>query len=349
MDKIRFSVIVPVFNVEKYLEECVDSILNQKYQSFEVILVDDGSKDNSGFICDNYAEKYPELISVIHKKNEGLISARRAGLKQVQGEYVCFVDSDDYVSEELLQIVDTVIKKYKPDIITFQARRVNVRGDQQEIANHWFSEGMVEKKHYFKEIITSSAFNSLCLKICRFDLFDVNQDYTPFYGIQRGEDLLQSLPLIRSAKKIYYLKKQLYYYRQNPESISHKCQKNQYRYVLNVILPLLYQYMFEMEYDSEENIRLYYKNYLLNLWEQLKVYSRSDAKPKEFKIVFKDMSHLEHVKNAERYVEKSELPAYGRIVFIGIRLFYTQNWSLLIFYLKLLRAAAGLRYRWKRR
>ena len=96
MDRAKISVIVPVYNVETYQARCVDSILNQSYANLEVILVDDGSKDASGSICDKYAEK-DNRIRVIHKENGGLSSARNAGLDVACGEYITFVDSDDWI------------------------------------------------------------------------------------------------------------------------------------------------------------------------------------------------------------------------------------------------------------
>ena len=95
-DNALISVIVPVYNVENYLYKCISSIITQSYGNFELILIDDGSIDKSGEICDSFSEK-DNRIKVIHKVNEGVSSARNYGLKQARGEYICFVDSDDYV------------------------------------------------------------------------------------------------------------------------------------------------------------------------------------------------------------------------------------------------------------
>ncbi|MDT6814838.1 glycosyltransferase, partial [Enterococcus faecium] len=95
----EISIIVPVYKVEKYLRKCVDSILAQTFTDFEVILVDDGSPDNSGKICDEYAEK-DNRVRVIHKENGGLSSARNAGIDVARGKYLGFVDSDDYIDED---------------------------------------------------------------------------------------------------------------------------------------------------------------------------------------------------------------------------------------------------------
>ena len=100
--RTKISVIVPVYKVEEYLEQCVDSLINQTMQEIEIILVDDGSPDRCGAICDCYAQKYPN-ITVIHQKNGGLSFARNQGLRIAKGEYISFVDSDDYVKENMLE------------------------------------------------------------------------------------------------------------------------------------------------------------------------------------------------------------------------------------------------------
>ena len=110
--KIFISVIVPVYKVEKYLHRCIDSVLAQTFTDFELILVDDGSPDNCGKICDEYAEK-DERIHVIHKENGGLSSARNAGLDIATGDYIVFIDSDDYVENCLLQLVAEKLRSLK--------------------------------------------------------------------------------------------------------------------------------------------------------------------------------------------------------------------------------------------
>lgn len=113
----KISIIVPVYKVEPYIHKCVDSILNQTFKDFEVILVDDGSPDNCGKICDEYAKK-DERIKVIHKENRGLSSARNAGLDIARGEYIGFVDSDDYIESDMYEILYNVIQNNQCDIVS---------------------------------------------------------------------------------------------------------------------------------------------------------------------------------------------------------------------------------------
>ena len=114
----EFSIIVPVYKVEKYLSRCIKSILSQEFGNFELILVDDGSPDSCGKICDEFA-KNDARISVIHKDNGGVSSARNCGLKQACGRYICFVDSDDIIARNTLQLVQESINQFNPDMVIF--------------------------------------------------------------------------------------------------------------------------------------------------------------------------------------------------------------------------------------
>lgn len=114
------SVIIPVYNVEAYLRECVESVLKQTYQNFEIILVDDGSTDSSGVICDEYVDK-DERVSVIHQSNGGLSVARNTGLSESNGDYIYFLDSDDYIAENALEHLIKIAEKDNSDIVFFDA------------------------------------------------------------------------------------------------------------------------------------------------------------------------------------------------------------------------------------
>ena len=109
------SIIIPVYNVEKYLAECIESVLKQTYQNIEILLIDDGSPDNSGKICDEYEEK-DSRVRVIHKENGGVSSARNVGLEQANGEYITFIDSDDFVSESYIEELYIALENGNSDL-----------------------------------------------------------------------------------------------------------------------------------------------------------------------------------------------------------------------------------------
>lgn len=118
---LRYSVIIPVYNAEKTIERCLDSLLNQIPVFAELLIINDGSKDNSGQICKRYAEKYP-IIRYFEKENGGVSSARNLGLDYAEGEYILFADSDDYVAPDYWQVIDNLLNKYHPDMLQYGFR-----------------------------------------------------------------------------------------------------------------------------------------------------------------------------------------------------------------------------------
>lgn len=120
---VKFSIIVPVYNTEEYLEKCIDSIIKQTYEDYEIILVNDGSTDNSKKIINEYKNKYSDKIKVINKKNGGLSSARNKGVSKATGEYILFVDSDDYIEKGLLKTLASKTNDM-PDLIRFQIKEI---------------------------------------------------------------------------------------------------------------------------------------------------------------------------------------------------------------------------------
>ncbi len=115
MEDKLISIIIPVYNVERYLRECIDSIIAQTYKNLEIILVDDGSSDKSGEICDEYSKK-DSRIKVIHKKNGGLSDARNVALDIAKGDYIGFIDSDDYIEKDMFQILYNLAEEYNAEI-----------------------------------------------------------------------------------------------------------------------------------------------------------------------------------------------------------------------------------------
>ena len=129
-----FSIIVPIYNVDKYIEECINSVLEQKYDNYELILVDDGSTDNSGMICDKYAEKNQNII-VIHKKNGGVSDARNIGIDRAQGKYIVFLDGDDVLTSNCLQNINTILNNELIDILicNFNVYGKDIKNEKMDI------------------------------------------------------------------------------------------------------------------------------------------------------------------------------------------------------------------------
>lgn len=135
-----FSIIVPVYNVEKYLRKCLDSLLCQEYKDYEVIIVDDGSEDGSGYIADEYVLRYPTRLKVIHQNNKGLGGARNTGIDASTGEYLVFIDSDDYVADNFLAKANHTLIEHDIDILVFNYCEVSERGKVTSPAFDWRAE-----------------------------------------------------------------------------------------------------------------------------------------------------------------------------------------------------------------
>lgn len=219
----EFSVLVPVYNVERYLEECLDSLISQSYKNYEIICVNDGSTDSSGVICDEYEKRFPGRIRVIHKHNEGSFIARRVGIQSAQGDYLCFVDSDDTVVPNYLERINQIINSHDPDILIFGLIKTNLEGQTLYDNPPPVNEGLYCSDDFKKirdVVVSTDRLNSLCTKCVRIDIVDREKDYSKYYSVQNGEDLLQSLPLFDKAKTISVIKDCLYCYRTNPDSLT---------------------------------------------------------------------------------------------------------------------------------
>lgn len=219
-----FSIIIPAYNVEKYLSECFDSVLNQNYDNYEVIIVDDGSTDSSSQICDDYSSKY-EKFRVIHKKNEGLVCARQDGVTIAKGEYIICLDGDDWLHQNILEIFNDIITKHNPDIIC---------------TSYYISDGIINKNCYFP--IESGFYNRKDIENKIFPwLIEANDaSYFPpsvwakcfkktiYYkqqtavdkNIKIGEDMACTRPCIYNSNSLFIVKEPYYYYRYNPSSMT---------------------------------------------------------------------------------------------------------------------------------
>lgn len=231
--KILLSIVVPIYNAELYLEQCLESIIQQCNEEIEVILVDDGSRDKSPAICDAYLQKYSN-INVIHKENGGSVSARKSGVMKAQGNYITFVDSDDWVDDGYFLQIINIIKSCSSDIIAVNKHyKVETNGETilsiESERIGLYEKSMLEKEVY-PELLYKEPFYSfgvtptLCLKTIKRDLLTEFITNVP-NQISMGEDLCTSFPAILAANNIYFSNICGYYYRMNPTSITHTYDK----------------------------------------------------------------------------------------------------------------------------
>lgn len=289
----KISVIVPVYNVEDYLERCILSLIDQTYADLEIILVDDGSTDNSGNICDIFAKK-DERIKVIHKKNGGVSSARNLGIKNSTGELIGFVDSDDYVDKNMYEILFNNLNDSNADIsicssydvVDESARHNKIANIKEEYNNVEALEKMISNGYY-----GTGVFNKLFKKNLLIN--------TPFdEKLSNGEEFLVLFSALFNSKKVIYDSNPLYYYVVRNTSVTH-CFKVNIGLVMNFQNALnRYRDIINNNYDFRNK---FYTHYILACFQQ---YNRC--------IVNGDNNELKNnlsfeIHKYKRYIDKIEL------------------------------------------
>ena len=221
-----FSVCIPVYNTSKYLDECIESVLAQTEKDYEIVLVDDGSTDDSGRKCDQYAQKY-SFIRVVHKDNEGLMMTRRRGFQEGKGDYFICLDSDDHLCDPTaFAQIRKLIEEKNCDLVIYNyiAGKENPANNQHislfDKPDQYVFEGS-GKKELYDNLLIGKGFNAIWIKCPSRAILDIDTDYSIWKpDICRGEDLFQSFPMLNNAKRIGYLQGQFVEYRWTPGSIS---------------------------------------------------------------------------------------------------------------------------------
>lgn len=313
---MKFSIIIPVYNVEDYLEECMESILNQTYQDFELLLIDDGSTDQSGHICDSYAQRYPEHIRVLHQQNCGVKKSRVTGLKTVTGEICVFVDSDDCLRGDALEKINEAFETTACDLVLYGASR------DAEFAKEAYMlplesgrcfEGEA-KKELYALMIESGKLSSMCMKAAKKSLYDsFLADYDEDLKIDYGEDQYLSMPLMTHAKKITYLREKLYYYRPREGSM------------VNSFCPSLHRQMKIVRMEMERYIQrwgiqdcypLFYTRVVRNWLHALKCLLKNQSiLPKEEVLsILRELSEDDFFRKAYDHRIPEQLPRQDRLL-----------------------------------
>ena len=269
--KGKISVIVPIYNVEAYLRQCLDSIVGQTYRNLEIILVDDGSPDNCGKICDEYAKK-DERIIVIHKENEGLSAARNDALDKASGEWTLFIDSDDWCDSKLCERALQTAEKYDADVVIYD----------------FIHEGSPyhETKHYRVKSFPENFVTDDAAIISGMQLSALSKKYTPIStawsqgfpwdklfrtamieknhlrfatNVRANEDVIFAIHAFQYAKRIAYIGEPLYHWRHNPTSIGNKFTPDRVeidREIYQEMFRIGQEYKLSEEYYDALNVRV---------------------------------------------------------------------------------------------
>lgn len=231
----KVSIIIPVYNVEKYLKQCVNSVLAQTYSNLEILLIDDGSKDNSGSICDELAA-LDDRIKVYHKENEGLGLTRNYGIERVSGKYLIFIDSDDYIEKELVERFIEIKEKYQADTVFAGYKKVDNEGrvlfEESYEEGYFKDEAVLEK--FLPRLIGSlpetrdSIFRMSCARLYSVDIIMKHNIRFPSERVIQSEDGVFQFAYLQHSQSVAVSNASPYFYRENPKSLTSIYKKNKY-------------------------------------------------------------------------------------------------------------------------
>lgn len=258
----KISVIVPVYNSQAFLAVCVDSILAQTYPELEVLLVDDGSTDNSGAICNAYQQQ-DSRVRVIHKENGGAASARNVGIEAASGDYVAFVDSDDWIEPDMYRQMMAVASEYDCDVVLCDCAKE--MDDRQEVYTHSIRQGLYLGRQlpeeYYPTLLMAPDVSypptiSNCLCLIRRALLD-EPPLRYADGVRYSEDLLFGSELMLRAHSFYYMKEQCFYhYRSNPGSVTHTVHNDKWEQYLSLYTLIAERFSNVAVFDFSDQIDL---------------------------------------------------------------------------------------------
>lgn len=220
MNRPLISFITPVYNTEEYIEDCIESVIKQTSSEWELVLIDDGSTDGSGKICDYYANEY-ERISVIHKPNSGQFESRLLGIKAAEGKYCVGLDSDDYLETNCVEILADILNSYEYDVIAWNTI---IRNEETIISIGSMERYGLYSRLDFIQYIASSTNHSFCNKLIRRELFELSfteEDCSNISNMRHSEDYILICMGICNADSILAIDEALYNYRQHTCSVTH--------------------------------------------------------------------------------------------------------------------------------
>jgi len=312
--ELLISVIIPIYNTEKYLKKCLKSVINQSYKNLEIILVNDGSTDNSTVICNDFADK-DSRIKVIHCKNQGVSTARNIGIDLAKGDYINFLDSDDWLEQDTYENLVNCVIQYKVEVILFEYL-INFENGEEIIKTHKRYHGYISKEEAIS--ITIAPINRFSVtKLYKKNILK-NIRYSQHIYI--GEDTLFACEAIKEASQIYYLSKPLYHYLQSSNSATRSVFNERKLTGIKAYSQLLKM----CETSFPKIIYIAKEAYILLLINTLVDVARSQSFPNQKKILKNLMSVLR--KNKSFILSSNQVPIKSKIKFascyIGPKFYY---------------------------
>lgn len=314
MNNALVSIIVPVYNAERFLARCIESILNQSYKNIEVLLINDGSKDNSGDICEYYAKK-DNRVKVIHQKNSGPSVARNVGIEQSKGEYIQFVDSDDYVDNDM---TESLVREMEEniDIVLCGFKCLLSNNNKDVFKTNIYPKTCLTKYEFlnqfgilFKDFYINYIFN----KLYRRDIItNYNIRFDPSVGW--GEDLLFNISYFNQCKMISIIDKLLYNYnKMNDQSITSSFNKDLFMYKQKMY-DCVRKFLIENNSYSGLNKKIVEEKYAYSVIVCLEnlIYSDINYNKEEFKVKIEEIIKNDQVRESLSYLKNMGIQ--GKII-----------------------------------
>lgn len=320
MDDIKISVIIPVYKVEGYLEECIDSVIGQTMENFEIICVDDASPDNSLRILQRYKENYCNLQIVRHENNKGLSAARNTGLRAAKGKYIFFLDSDDALADKrTLEELYHVAEEKQLDLLYFNYIK-------------WYEAGKkfngIENKNVLKAVTSGKKWFSFCCQekrldlvawrqLCRRDFLLQNNIW--FYEGILHEDMLFSFLCAMNAQRVMETEKTYYLYRQRENSIM-KTKDKRRAQSMYVVMSEVYSYWLSLAFTEEENEAIaYYFDILYGAYKRYQTYEHEDmelecggfAEKHTYRLMHKEAQPMFYAEQLRKVLNAENVILYG--------------------------------------
>ncbi len=311
---MKISIVVPVYNAEKYLQECIQSVLNQTNPNWELVLVDDGSTDGSAEICDSFAGKYPDKILSFHKANEGQFLTRQYGIAKCSGEYIGFLDADDLLHKDYVEtVLDCVKNDCTIDAVCFNFSEFEGEEfkENKKLTRNQFRTPK-ELENLYLLIVNGNLTGSMWSKVFKKDLINyTNFDETVVSQKKYGEDAFQSFAILFNAQNVCFLEYILYLYRSNPQGASRGFEERDFEYFnTKYVFELLEAFLLEKMSDNIELLRcVYARNFNETVYYMLKFYRSTESKSRKKQVVEYDWNTfllektLSNIENNE-YVRK---------------------------------------------
>jgi glycosyltransferase involved in cell wall biosynthesis len=338
MNNPFLSIIVPVYNVEKYLHQCVNSILAQTFSDYELIIVDDGSTDSSGDICDEYL-KIDKRVKVIHKKNGGHTSARKAGLAISRGEYIGFVDSDDWIEPEMYEKLCGAVQEFHADIVVCGI--IYDFNSKTRLAQQNYASGLYSKQNLIETVYPSMIHGesfcgvgllpALYNKIFKRKILENNIKKVDD-RINMGEDMALCYPAMLEASVIYFMSNYLYHYRQSSTQMTRK-YKNDYFHRSLLLCSILLEAGIERQFDLKPQIEKRICCFAVRALENEFVDGCPNTNKRKMELITEVCNNPQVIDASKKIKILKIMPIKNFVLFILIKF----RWRILIFFLLFLR------------